>query len=152
MNIYYVYTHKDPYTKDIVYVGMGQKGRAWDMQTGSGAKRSREHFKWFTKLELKGYTMQDVVSIEVKRVSKEKAFESEKKLITLYKPTFNGVQGRKPTLRKSITDSVLLKRREGLTLTELSRLHNVSGGTIWRILKDSEDYKRIPKNQHTINV
>lgn len=149
MTVYYVYKHIDPRNSEVVYVGMGQKSRAWDMGTKSGPKRSKEHFEWFSCLEQEGYTLDELVKVPYKRLVKGEALKMEKTLVKDHGPRFNKKQGRKPVLSDRDKVSVLSKRREGWSVPDLSLYYDVSVGTIWRVLTMDPNYKRMPKNQYT---
>jgi len=85
MNNYYVYLHVDPRDDRIKYVGMGQGQRAWMMRNSGGATRyghrNKEHYAWFKELEALGYTLDQIVVIEHKQLSKEEALKLEKEIV-----------------------------------------------------------------------
>ena len=86
MELYYVYHHIHPESKDIVYVGVGKFDRAW---TCRGGNRSKEHFQFIKEMEMKNFTLADVVKIHKSGMNKKEAFELERQLIDEIRPIFN---------------------------------------------------------------
>ena len=89
---HYVYTHVDPDTDEIVYVGKGTNGRAWAFGSPSVGRRtirSKEHTEWYHEKEARGLHPGDLVNIvKVFSYSRE-ALAYEKELIGHYDPIFN---------------------------------------------------------------
>jgi len=56
MNKYYWYKHIDPDTQELVYVGHGSGGRAWQCGSTHSPLRSKEHLKWADDLLERGVT------------------------------------------------------------------------------------------------
>lgn len=83
---YYVYHHVDPTTNKAVYVGLGQYDRAWCVRKNN---RSENHVRWVEAMHTLGYTLNDLVFIVAKQLSKEDAKEREKKDIEELTPVFN---------------------------------------------------------------
>lgn len=83
---YYVYTHIDPRNKAIKYVGIGQYDRAWNTRRN---QRKENHVAWIEELYKQGFTLADIVQIEVNGLSKEEALECEKEMIMDDPPEFN---------------------------------------------------------------
>lgn len=75
-NLYYVYTHRHPETREIFYVGMGQKSRAWDSST-----RNRDHKKVLLDYMLQGYIPEDFVQIEARNLTFDEARNLEKETL-----------------------------------------------------------------------
>ena len=88
MNKYYVYSHLDPVTKEVVYVGSGQFDRAWNVRRN---QRREEHVSWLESIYDSGYTLSDVVVIEDNNLSKEDSYIIESELIKTLKPKFNAL-------------------------------------------------------------
>lgn len=101
---YYVYTHTDPVTGQVRYVGMGSEGRAWQVKKTS--QRSAEHYEWAKTHMDAGYTLAEMVNVVRQRLTKEAALELEASLIKEYPSTqlFN-VQGTGVYLGK-VTEEV----------------------------------------------
>ena len=76
MSNYYVYYHVDPDTYEIVYVGKGLHGRAWDVTRNRGGNIG--HLDWMKSLTDKGYLPCDWVSIVRRGLSEQDAFALEK--------------------------------------------------------------------------
>lgn len=101
--IFYVYIHKDPTTEDIKYIGMGSGQRAWMIRNSNTTNasryghRSKEHFEWFKNLEAVGYTLDQIVVIVKKQLSKQEALSLEKEMLSQSKNSllFNACHGKK---------------------------------------------------------
>ena len=89
MNKYYWYKHVDPVTKEVVYVGHGSGGRAWQCGSSHSPLRSKDHCKWADELLERGVTPDEWVEVGEKGLSKKEAKESELILIHKLKPRFN---------------------------------------------------------------
>jgi hypothetical protein len=89
MNKYYWYKHVDPDTQEVVYVGHGSGGRAWQCGSSHSPLRSKEHCKWADELLERGVTPDEWVEIGDRGISKEEAKETELQLIHELKPKFN---------------------------------------------------------------
>lgn len=74
---YYVYRHVDPLTFEIVYVGKGTGGRAWDT-TRNKQNINPLHLQWMESLQDQGYTPQDWVQIIYSGLEEKEAFYKEK--------------------------------------------------------------------------
>jgi hypothetical protein len=79
---WYVYTHTDPATGEIVYVGEGTGQRFSAVNT-----RASDH-SWFLKEVIHDKRL-DCFQIVESRLTKEEARALEYQLITKYKPKFN---------------------------------------------------------------
>jgi hypothetical protein len=77
--IYYVYLHCDPVSNEIVYVGKGCYGRAWDVTRNRVGHP--EHLAWLKQLSAKGYLPSDWVEIISKNLSEAEAFSLEKQTL-----------------------------------------------------------------------
>lgn len=82
----YVYYHVHPETKEIFYIGVGKYDRAWCVRKNN---RSAEHVKKLNQLYEKGYTLEDIVQIHTKGISKKEALELEYVLIDKHRPILN---------------------------------------------------------------
>jgi hypothetical protein len=83
---FYVYTHNDPRNKATMYVGIGQYDRAWSTRRN---QRKERHVLWLEELYSLGFTLADIVQIEVNRLTKEEALECEAAMIMEDPPEFN---------------------------------------------------------------
>lgn len=91
-DIFYVYYHVDPFDKEVVYVGKGKYGRAWDV-TRSRCK-NHEHMKWMKQLTEEGLLPSNWVRIIASGLSEKDAYRLEKEQIQeLGGPRFNGQVG-----------------------------------------------------------
>jgi hypothetical protein len=82
LNRWYVYTHTDPDTGEIVYVGEGTGQRFAAVNT-----RSADHSKFLKEvIHDKNLTCFSIIE---SRLTKERAREIEKELIAKYNPKFN---------------------------------------------------------------
>lgn len=73
---FYVYLHTDPDTKEVVYVGKGRNGRAWDVTRSRN--QHHKHQAWMKELCNKGYLPCDWVTILHRSLTEEQAFAMEK--------------------------------------------------------------------------
>lgn len=79
--MYYIYSHIDPITKQIFYIGKGVRGRAYSLNC-----RSNIHKNKLNKLLYTGYTMVDIVHKLLENIQSETdAYNLEKKYIEKYK-------------------------------------------------------------------
>lgn len=94
MSDYYVYTHICPATREVVYVGSGSNGRAWEYKSfaphpGGGQKRNKYHAAWMQALVSDNLTPGEWVRIVVSGLTQEAARRVEKVLIEELRPMFN---------------------------------------------------------------
>lgn len=85
-NTFYVYTHLDPHSEEIRYVGIGQYDRAWCVRRN---QRKESHVKWIESLYEEGYNLNRIVSIVANQLTKKEALQIEMDLIKELKPMFN---------------------------------------------------------------
>ena len=85
-NTFYVYTHLDPHSEEIRYVGIGQYDRAWCVRRN---QRKNSHVKWIESLYEEGYNLNHIVSIVANQLTKKEALQIEMDLIKELKPMFN---------------------------------------------------------------
>ena len=91
---FYVYLHVDPSTNEVVYVGKGTNGRAWDV-TRCRTENS-EHQDWMLELCSIGHTPDEWVVILEKGLSEVAAFKLEKEYFHTHgRPRFNRTGGEK---------------------------------------------------------
>lgn len=76
---FYVYLHVDPRTNEVVYVGKGKYGRAWDVTRCRSL--NKEHQEWMKELSSYGFVPSDWVIIYNKGMSEEAAFLLEKEYL-----------------------------------------------------------------------
>lgn len=91
--IHYVYKHFDPMTSELVYIGHGHKGRAWQCGQAGTTMRGKEHSQWIDTLLSGGLTPEQFTEVIVRGLSKTAAAEVERGLIASHNPRFNFVQG-----------------------------------------------------------
>jgi excinuclease UvrABC nuclease subunit len=131
---YYVYTHRDPITQEVVYVGRGRRDRAW--QCRSSQRMFPAHVEWLEKKLDDGWlTMDDIVTIEAKGMWKEDATLIENELIEKHKPPFN----RKLGIPFKLIDEQAWEARAfyyegGWSYKELAEKYGVSTMTMWRAI------------------
>ena len=87
MDAYYVYKHIDPETNDVVYVGKGSGGRAWDVTRCRS--QNKDHQEWMQSLCAKGYTPDEWVEICYKGLTEEEALRIEKDFLSKSLTAFN---------------------------------------------------------------
>ena len=139
-SIYYVYTHEHPVDGTVVYVGMGQKGRAWAIANSGGdnaayGNRSKDHFNWFLQLEANNYTLDQIVNIKARGLTKKEALSVERGLIDEYRPTFNKVMGIKllKMTEEKYSKAVAL-REDGMSYSKIAEELGFSPMTVHRAL------------------
>lgn len=81
-NVYYVYSHSDPRTGEIRYIGKGSGPRAWILASA----RSPEHIEWYRELEFLGYGPMDIVTIHERNLPELVARDREDALIDSMEP------------------------------------------------------------------
>lgn len=118
MNIQYVYTHTNPNTGEIFYVGRGQKGRAWSCE--GGKNRSVEHYTYMFNLMLDGFIPTDWVEIVGRNLTIDEATVLEQQLVKTLRPILN-----KDIEIKRVTEEIKKNIKElkdsGDTIAEISR-------------------------------
>lgn len=80
-----VYLHRDPETLEVVYVGYGSLGRAWDFYSHA---RSDQHRAWMEKLAISNRFGQ-AVEVVAAGLSREAGLSLERELYHTYHPKFN---------------------------------------------------------------
>ena len=117
MNKYYVYKHIDPNTAEVVYVGKGCHGRAWDVTRSR--TENKEHQSWMLLLSENGFTPDNWVQIIAKGLSEEESFKMELEYFhNNGQPKFNKTAGEKNHQAK-LTDN---QAKEIFTLTKTTNL------------------------------
>jgi hypothetical protein len=106
---WYVYVHYDPRTirqgeseqiDNVVYVGKGTRARAWvDMRLSSP-----DHRRWLRDLQNEGFSPDQFVRIERRRLTPEQALNCERELVGFYRTKgallFNKEKGWAGTVRR----------------------------------------------------
>jgi len=127
---YYVYKHLEG--EEIVYIGMGQNGRAWTTHP-----RQKKHKEWMKDKEDPFEFVQCVRT----RLSKKEAADLEYDLIQLHKPKYNTAMttGSKSNNCKLSKEEVVyiretLYKKEGKTQKEIANLYNTSQGYVSNVI------------------
>jgi len=103
MNEFYVYHHVCPRTNEVVYVGKGKHGRAWDVTRSRAG--NPDHLSWMKSLSKDGFTPDNWVVIFRKNLSESDAFKVEREeLHSLGVRRFNRQSGERQHQSK-ITDA-----------------------------------------------
>lgn len=133
MNIYYVYLHICPKTKEVVYVGKGCGGRAWDVSRNRALHK--EHVNWLSSLQEEGYIASDWVTIIEKTLTEKAAFSKEKEYLhTKGTLRFNRQSGERNHKAK-LTDEQVIEiykktKLKNKTHIQLAKEYKVSRATI----------------------
>lgn len=140
MTKFYVYQHIDPRTNEVVYVGKGCGGRAWDITRSRG--EHKEHQNWMIDLTNLGYVPSDWVFIYQKNLCEQDAFSIEKNLLhSLGVLPFNRQTGERQHQAK-LTNKQALEvfqlRNDGLTHKEISSKFGVSRSAISMLLSGKQ--------------
>lgn len=130
---YYVYFHIDPISKEIVYVGEGSGGRAW--QCSKTNRHDKDHYGWICNLLESGFTPQDFVVVIQKNMTLADARKCETEYIKRIAPKFNawGEVYRGSLTPEQIKQCKDLKER-GLTYSEIAAQIGKSNMTVWRAI------------------
>ena len=140
---YYVYLHQHPKTDEVVYVGMGQRDRAWNVRV-----RQTEHSQWMEDLLKEGYTPADWVKISAKQLTKDLADTVETELIKQHNPMFNRAKNVVYLLNRrdqALVGIFKALREMGYSYTKIAFLSGAEGlksrdnknaATIWRYVND----------------
>ena len=119
MDKYYIYIHSDPHTKEIVYIGKGCNGRAWDVTRSRTA--NKDHQNWRVRLIELGNIPTDWVTIIHRNLSEKEAFKIECTWMHENgRPKFNKTGGEKNHQSKISDDQA----REIYKLTKISDLYH----------------------------
>ena len=127
-NRWYVYQHKDPRTGEIVYVGHGTLGRAWDVSRNRSQHPA--HQDWMYELTERGHLPSDWTEIIERSLTKDQARQREKFYLQLRTYRYNRQRGEM-NYQAKITDEqareiyLACKNKEG-TQQEIATKHGVS--------------------------
>ena len=146
---YYVYTHRDPFSNDIRYIGRGQGQRAWMMMNSGGdgpryGHRSPSHFEWFKLLESHGHTLDEIVFIEEKCLTYDEAVKLEREMIRDH--GYDGLFNKKAGLPLKMTEEqyefAVALRSEGMSYENIAKeLGDISTMAVWRTLTGNTLHK-----------
>jgi len=130
MDAYYVYVYKEG--ADVVYVGMGQKGRAWNCGYMKGETEERQ--AWKNKQMEKGKLPCDWVTVVERGLSKTEAKELEEFMIAEIKPRLNKLHNPKYDHRRIPLDLKKIKqlRKAGVSYAKIALKLGVSTMTVYR--------------------
>ena len=92
MNQNYIYNHIDPVSKEIVYVGLGQTDRAWNAHK---TDRKTNHYEWLHEQIKNGHTLDEIVTITHKNLTRAEAESIETEVIQKLTPRFNALKNPK---------------------------------------------------------
>jgi hypothetical protein len=133
-SVYYVYSHVDPETEELIYIGKGSRGRAWHCaETNS---RGVGHAAHLDSLILKGYTPDSWVHIIESALTNEQAFALESELLWAREqfPKYNSPRDFACKLSKEIIQTAKNLRDEGKYYSEIAKILGFSTMTIYRVL------------------
>lgn len=129
---YYTYCHREPISGEIVYIGKGKHGRAWDVTRARG--QHKEHQEWMLNLSKEGYIPRDWVFIGSTQLTEKEAFKLEKEWLHLHGRTRFNKQGGERNHMSKLTDEqakyIFLKCREGASHQELADQFKVSRSAV----------------------
>lgn len=145
---FYVYIHFHPESKEVVYVGKGTAGRAWQCgystakaPDGLRGNRTKEHQQWIEKLLFVGYTPSDYVQIIAQGLDKKSAYRFEAELTEQHKiagaKLFNrSCYGRTDilVLTPNTLKTAAQLRVDGLSYAKIAKQLEVSTMAVWRAL------------------
>ena len=133
LRVYYVYVHFDPQTDEVVYVGKGCYGRAWDVTRNRG--QHLDHVSWMKAQCEMGFNPHNFVRIIHSSCTEKEALQLEKEY--MYKngqPVFNRQAGEK-NYQAKLTDEearaiFTLAKEKRYTHNELADIYKVSRSAI----------------------
>ena len=130
MDAYYVYVYKED--SEVVYVGMGQKGRAWHCGYMRGDTEERQ--TWKEEQIAKGKLPCDWVTVIERGLSKAEAKELEEFMIEEIRPKLNRLNNPNYDHRKIPLDLKKIKqlRKAGLSYANIALKLGVSTMTVYR--------------------
>lgn len=131
MNKYYVYVHRD-LDDNIVYVGKGTGGRAWDVTRCRG--QHKEHQEWMQKQMERGFIPSDWTDVLYKGLTEKDAYTKEKEILHRIGGTIFNRQSGERNYQAKLTDEqarsiYVSKDNSGV----LSRKYGVSRAAIQMI-------------------
>ena len=129
-NIYYVYTHTDPETNEIVYIGKGSRGRAWHCAESNS--RGEEHALWMNKLIHQGFTPDAWVTLIESALSEEESYKLERELIEKHKPKYNSRGDAACKLSSFDLEEIKFWRERGLSYEKIAEKVGFSTMTVFR--------------------
>ncbi len=132
---FYVYTHHDFNTQEIVYIGKGKHGRAWDVTRSRAA--NKEHQDWMIGMCKEGLVPSDWVEIICTGLTEKEAFEIETKMLHKHGVTrFNqqgGEKNHKAKLTNEQAKEIFVRCKAGENHTKLSIEYGVCRAAITMI-------------------
>lgn len=136
--MYYVYTHADPDTKEVVYVGVGTKDRAY---TSRATQRGNpEHEQWLQDVETRGYIPHEYVNIICKSSNRDDCLLAEAELIDKLRPAYNRLSIKPATWAMTYTQEeiAMIKdlRSEGMSYSKIAEEMGRSTMGVWRVAND----------------
>lgn len=134
MDKYYVYVHRHPRSKEIIYIGMGQKDRAW---TITSKARHIEHKQFLEELGDSGFIASDWTQVVARQMTKAKAYEYERELISIHKPKFNRDRHQRCMTAAEIDKAAEL-RQSGKSYEKIAKELGFNSWTVWTRLRKRE--------------
>ena len=130
MDAYYVYVYKEE--GDTVYVGMGQKGRAWHCGYMRGDTEERQ--TWKEEQIAKGKLPCDWVTVVERGLSKAEAKDLEEFMIAEIKPKLNKLHNPNYDHSRTPLDLKKIKqlRKAGLSYANIALKLGTSTMTVYR--------------------
>lgn len=135
---YYVYSHIDPETSEVLYIGRGYGPRAYATNSSSPKRgysdRHPNHSLRLHQLMNEGYLPHEWVKFVFRNITREDSKKYEARLIKEYSPKFN----RKPGVDKRIfSEEELSKinkmREDKVSYDKIGQYLNCSRSTIHRL-------------------
>ena len=135
--IYYVYSHIDPRTDELIYVGHGCRGRAWIHGSKRTCLRSQEHLDHLESMTLDGLVPTDWVYIVQQGLDKSSACQLEQEIIRSEKPKYNKPAGEKLLkVTPEIYDLCKALREDNNSYAVISEEVGLSPMTVYRALNN----------------
>ena len=132
--MYYVYLHRDPKTKEVIYIGKGSRGRAWHCAESNS--RGSEHASYLDLLLEEGYTPDQWVEIISSGLTNKDAYQLETLLLDqlVEYPRYNKKRDHACVLSSEDRDRIRKLREFNLSYDKIAKDIGTSTMTVFRFL------------------
>ena len=146
---YYVYSHVDPTTGELMYIGHGYGPRAWIHGSRKTVLRSQDHLDWLHRMNTLHFLPTDYVIILERNLTKAVACKHEQQYIRTLNPLFNKPQGlQNMKVTKDSLEVMKGLRDEGFYYREIAEQLNLSTMTVYRALNNQT--KNLGENNNVV--
>lgn len=151
MSLFYVYIHRDPLTREVVYIGKGKYGRAWDVTRCRG--QNKGHQLWMMELADLGYTPNDWVEILCKNLTEKEAFQKEAELLrgALYQFNNSGEKQHQAKMTNEQALEAFRLAKGGMMHKDIAIKFNVSRSAI-SMLASGKQWKSVTAKERNESI